>query len=80
MRTDNCTISYKVYVNGGIASSVCIGLTLTCAVTICPALALSFGENILSFLVALAVGCLTGDATFHLLPHVSQKYLRTCFA
>lgn len=65
-------IFFSVYMYGCIASTTCIALTLLSALTICPALSHTYGENILSFLVALAVGCLTGDSIFHLLPHVSK--------
>ena len=33
----------------------------------------AFYNEVIQFLVALAVGCLTGDAFLHLLPHVSPS-------
>lgn len=60
----------KVYFYGSIASSISILLTVFSAIVLRPALSNAQGQIILPFLVALSVGCLIGDAIFHLLPHV----------
>jgi hypothetical protein len=62
---------FVVYFYGSVASSVSILLTVLSAIVLRPALSTGQEQIILPFLVALSVGCLSGDAIFHLLPHVS---------
>ena len=67
---------FAVYFYGTIASSTSIFLTISSVILLRPVLSNEQGKRILPFLVALSVGCLSGDAIFHLLPHVSIKYYR----
>ncbi|XP_028401939.1 zinc transporter ZIP10-like isoform X1 [Dendronephthya gigantea] len=61
---------FKVYFYGALASSISIFLTLLSAIVLRPFLSNGREQILLPFLVALSVGCLSGDAIFHLLPHV----------
>ena len=61
---------FKAYLYGSVASSVSILLTILSAIVLRPVLSTGQEHIILSFLVALSVGCLSGNAIFHLLPHI----------
>lgn len=75
------SLSFKVYqllcfcltawVGGFIAISIISFLSLL-GVILVPLMNRVFFKFLLSFLVALAVGTLSGDAFLHLLPHVSM--------
>lgn len=62
------------YISGTVAIILVVMISLLCAVMVLPLLNKSFSEYILSLLTMLAVGCLCGDAIFHLIPHVSSMY------
>ncbi len=47
-------------------------------VAVVPLVNKTYYNDVIQFLVALAVGCLTGDAFLHLLPHVSLAYATKC--
>ena len=49
------------------------------AVAIIPVMRKMFYSALIQFLVALAVGSLTGDALLHLLPHVSVLVIKVGF-
>lgn len=53
------------------ASIFIISLSGLLGVAVIPAMGKSYYNHVLQFLVALAVGTLTGDALIHLLPHAS---------
>lgn len=55
----------------GFVSISIISLLSLLGVVLVPILKQSYFKFLLTFLVALAVGTLTGDALLHLLPHVS---------
>lgn len=63
------------WIGGFISISVISFLSLL-GVILVPLMNRVFFKFLLSFLVALAVGTLSGDAFLHLLPHVSINY---CF-
>ncbi|XP_028401940.1 zinc transporter ZIP10-like isoform X2 [Dendronephthya gigantea] len=65
---------FKVYFYGALASSISIFLTLLSAIVLRPFLSNGREQILLPFLVALSVGCLSGDAIFHLLPHAKAEY------
>lgn len=48
-----------------------ISLSGLLGVAVIPVMGKNYYHHVLQFLVALAVGTLTGDALIHLLPHVS---------
>lgn len=56
-------------------SVVIISLVGLVAVAMIPLMQRVFYQHFLHFLVALAIGSLTGDAFLHLLPHVSARAL-----
>lgn len=83
-QTKSCTaVTYFCYffffwpawIGGFISISVISFLSLL-GVILVPLMNRVFFKFLLSFLVALAVGTLSGDAFLHLLPHVSINY---CF-
>lgn len=57
---------------GGFVSITIISLLSLLGVVLIPLMGHVFFKFLLSFLVALAVGTLSGDAFLHLIPHVSQ--------
>lgn len=61
------------WIGGFISISVISFLSLL-GVILVPLMNRVFFKFLLSFLVALAVGTLSGDAFLHLLPHVSINY------
>ena len=73
---ENCYLNSKnlfvflVWGYGVLAITV-ISLTSVLAIAIIPLMGRSVYKKVMSFLVALAVGTLTGDALLHLIPHVS---------
>ena len=54
------------------AAITIISLSSLLVIAVIPLLGKSFYNKIMSFLVALAIGCLAGDALLHLIPHVSM--------
>lgn len=83
-QTKSCTaVTYCCYyffflpawIGGFISISIISFLSLL-GVILVPLMNRVFFKFLLSFLVALAVGTLSGDAFLHLLPHVSINY---CF-
>lgn len=57
---------------GGFVSITVISLLSLLGVVLIPLMGRVFFKFLLCFLVALAVGTLSGDAFLHLIPHVSQ--------
>lgn len=62
--------SLTVWIASIVAVIVVSAVSLL-GLTLVPLINKTYYNEILQFLVALAVGCLTGDAFLHLLPHVS---------
>lgn len=60
---------------GGFISITIISLLSLLGVILIPLMNRVFFKFLLSFLVALAVGTLSGDAFLHLIPHVSQRVI-----
>lgn len=60
---------------GGFVSITVISLLSLLGVILIPLMSRVFFKFLLSFLVALAVGTLSGDAFLHLIPHVSLRHL-----
>lgn len=56
---------------GGFVSITIISLLSLLGIVLIPLMGKVFFKFLLSFLVALAVGTLSGDALLHLIPHVS---------
>ncbi|XP_046862533.1 metal cation symporter ZIP14-like [Xenia sp. Carnegie-2017] len=52
-----------------IAAIAIISLSSLMVIVVIPLLGKSFYNKLMSFLVALAIGCLAGDALLHLIPH-----------
>lgn len=61
---------------GGFLSITIISLLSLLGVVLIPLMNKVFFKFLLSFLVALAVGTLSGDAFLHLIPHVSPCRVR----
>lgn len=61
---------------GGFVSITVISTLSLLGVLLIPLMNRVFFKFLLSFLVALAVGSLSGDAFLHLIPHVSQSEMR----
>lgn len=55
----------------GFLSITVISMSSLFAIAIIPCLGKTIYNKVMSFLVALAVGTLAGDAFLHLIPHVS---------
>jgi hypothetical protein len=71
--TLKCSLSIVSLVWGYSTLAITIiSLSSLLVIAIIPLLGKSFYNKIMSFLVALAIGCLTGDALLHLIPHVSM--------
>ena len=60
---------------GGFISITIISLLSLLGIVLIPLMGKVFFNFLLSFLVALAVGTLSGDALLHLIPHVSLRLL-----
>lgn len=58
---------------GGFVSITVISLLSLLGIVLIPLMGKVFFKFLLSFLVALAVGTLSGDALLHLIPHVSLE-------
>lgn len=56
----------------GLLSITVISLASLFAIAVIPFMGRSCYKKLMSFLVALAVGTLAGDALLHLIPHVSS--------
>lgn len=67
----SCALSISVWVASTVAIII-ISLVGLLGVAVVPLVQKVFYNHVLQFLVALAVGTLTGDALLHLLPHVSD--------
>ena len=53
------------------AQTIVFALAILSSAVVCPALG-RFHDHVITVLIALGAACLAGDATFHLLPHVSK--------
>lgn len=75
-----CSFFHPVWIwIWGFVSITIISLLSLLGVVLVPILNQSCFKFLLTFLVALAVGTLSGDALLHLLPHVSTpQYTDTC--
>lgn len=63
---------------GGFVSITVISLLSLLGVVLIPLMGRVFFKFLLCFLVALAVGTLSGDAFLHLIPHVSYRGVELC--
>lgn len=68
---------FTAWVGGFVAITV-ISLLSLLGVVLIPLMGHVFFKFLLCFLVALAVGTLSGDAFLHLIPHVSQRGVVLC--
>lgn len=73
-----CSDCLPAWLGGFIAISIISFLSLL-GVILVPLMNRVFFKFLLSFLVALAVGTLSGDALLHLLPHVSSVSGPPCY-
>lgn len=64
-------LSPSVILQGCGAETVIFFLSVLSSAVICPALG-RYCKDAITVLIALGAACLTGDAIFHLLPHVSK--------
>lgn len=74
-RNANAFINQNFFVSVwgyGFLSITVISLTSLLAIAVIPLMRHSIYKRIMSFLVALAVGTLSGDALLHLIPHVRR--------
>ncbi|KAI0986504.1 hypothetical protein GJ496_007800 [Pomphorhynchus laevis] len=58
-----------------VSTMICISVAGLLAVLSVPIMQKVFYDKIITFLIALAVACLTGDALLHLMPHATLKAL-----
>lgn len=70
-----CSLSLCAAWLGGFISITVISLLSLLGIILIPLMGKVFFKFLLSFLVALAVGTLSGDALLHLIPHVSPAPL-----
>lgn len=66
----NAIVAFPVWVYSTISIFI-ISLSGLLGVAVIPIMKKDYYHHVLQFLVALAVGTLTGDALIHLLPHAS---------
>lgn len=74
-QTNKCNVCFLAVWGYGILSITVISLTSLLAIAVIPLMGHAIYKRIMSFLVALAVGTLSGDALLHLIPHVSTLAL-----
>ena len=77
-----CNEKYNFYISVWGYSSLAIliiSLVGLLGVAVIPIMQRVFYNHLLQFLVALAVGALSGDAMLHLIPHVSTMYMYLVF-